>query len=99
TTSADCAGGGTCNVRATYCTQDGGTADLGGCARHQVCAGGTNVGLLCIAAADCPGSTCPAIPASPAGLCYGVQSGLPASGCLPPGSAKRLVDQATVLAP
>ncbi|HYV18558.1 MAG TPA: hypothetical protein VFC25_05975, partial [Verrucomicrobiae bacterium] len=99
-TTADCGGGtGVCTIRSTYCTQDGGSGDLGGCSRHQVCAGGTNVGLLCLATADCPGSTCPAIPASPAGTCFNVQSGLPASGCLPPGSTKRLVDQASVLAP
>jgi hypothetical protein len=65
-------GAGTCILRPTYCSTDGGTADLGGCSRHQVCAGGTNVGGLCLAAADCPGSTCPAIPASQDGVCYGI---------------------------
>jgi hypothetical protein len=97
--NADCAGGGTCTLRTTYCTSDAGTGDLGGCSRHQVCAGGTNINLLCTANTDCPGSTCPAAGAAPAGTCYTVQSGLPSSGCLPPGSLKRLVDQATVLAP
>ena len=97
--NGDCPGG-SCTIRTTYCTTDGGAGDLGGCARHQVCAGGANVGLLCIAAADCPGSSCAPLPANtPAGLCFGVQSGVPAGGCLPPGNTKRLVDQAVVLAP
>ena len=96
--AGDCPGGA-CTIRTTYCTTDGGSGDLGGCARHQVCVGGTNAGNLCLATADCPGGTCPAIPVTPAGICYGVQGGLPAGGCLPPGSAKRLVDQAVVLAP
>jgi hypothetical protein len=99
--SADCAGGGTCNTtHPNSCIADAGTSELGGCSRHQVCAGGTNVGKLCLAAADCPSSTCPAITAgSPAGVCLNVQTGLPSSGCLPPGSTKRLVDQASVIAP
>ncbi|HZN03238.1 MAG TPA: thrombospondin type 3 repeat-containing protein [Candidatus Polarisedimenticolia bacterium] len=96
--AGDCPGGA-CTIRTTFCTTDGGSGDVGGCARHQVCVGGTNAGNLCLAAGDCPGGTCPAIPASPAGTCFSVQSGMPSSGCLPPGSAKRLVDQAVVLAP
>jgi hypothetical protein len=99
--AGDCAGGGTCNTTKTgACIADAGTAELGGCSRHQVCAGGANVGKLCLAAADCPTSTCPAITAgSAAGICLNIQSGLPANGCLPPGSTKRLVDQASVIAP
>jgi hypothetical protein len=99
--AADCAGGGTCNTtKPMACSNDAGTGELGGCSRHQVCAGGANVGKLCLVAADCPTSTCPAITAgSPAGLCYNIQSGLPGSGCLPPGATKRLVDQAVVIAP
>ena len=99
-TGADCPGGG-CTLRTTFCTQDGGSGDLGGCSRHQVCSTGGNIGKLCLSTADCLNlvNSCPAIAPSPAGTCYKVQSALPASGCLPPGSAKRLVDQATVLAP
>jgi hypothetical protein len=58
-TNADCAGGGTCLVRPTFCGTDAGSGDGGGCGHHGVCSSsGTQAGRLCLTAADCPGGTC-----------------------------------------
>jgi len=97
--NADCAGGGTCLLRNTFCNSDAGVGDLGGCGRHQVCAGGANIGLLCTTAnqaADCPGSTCPALAANvstPGQVCYNLNTTpVPANGSCPSvGNARRLV--------
>ena len=94
--NADCAGGGTCLLRTTFCTTDVGAAELGGCGRHQACAGGTSVGRLCLSNVDCPGSTCPVLAANVAGgqVCYSV-AGIPLTppfgSCPAVGNAKRLV--------
>jgi len=95
--SADCAGGGTCLLRTTFCATDAGVGDLGGCGRHQVCAGGANAGRLCLANADCPTSTCPALAATIATagqVCYGLNNvplPPPFGSCPPVGHVKRLV--------
>jgi hypothetical protein len=58
---ADCAGGGTCALRTTFCSADAGVGLLVGCARAKVCASGTNAGRLCLSDANCGGAlgTCP----------------------------------------
>ncbi len=102
--NADCAGGGTCNLRTTFCNSDAGSGDLGGCGRHQVCSGGANLGRLCTTvnqATDCPVSTCPTLAAnvSTAGaLCLNVglappanASGVPANGCPARTSVRRII--------
>jgi hypothetical protein len=98
--------GGTCanmaNVTKPACKTDTGSGDLGGCGRHQICAGGTSPGRLCLLNTDCSGGgTCPALVAniSTAGqVCYKTESFPPQNpvitGCLPVGNAKRLVGQA-----
>jgi len=99
-TSADCGAGGSCLIRPTYCSSDTGVGDLGGCGKHQFCAGGTNAGRLCTpatAVTDCPGGTCPALaaPVATAGqLCYtltGAPMPAPPGSCPAAGHAKRLV--------
>jgi hypothetical protein len=97
-TSTDCAGGGVCTPKTTFCTADAGQAGFGGCGRHAVCAGGTNTGRLCTAGADCPGSTCPAVAATtatPGQVCYALTGATipPLGSCPPPGHAKRLVQR------
>jgi hypothetical protein len=101
--AGDCAGGGACTIRQTFCATDGGAGELGGCGRHQVCAGGTNVGRLCLLTADCPGSTCPIIAAgvtTAGSLCLNAlgsvtppPAGGVVDGCPPPGNPRRVVRQ------
>jgi len=99
---ADCAGGGTCLIRPTFCTTDTGPADLGGCARHAVCAGGGMAGRLCLTNFDCPGGDCPPLSAAqeqtPGRTCFSLTGAdLPAAPfglCPPPGHPKRLVRRA-----
>jgi len=93
----DCSGGGTCLLRTTYCATDAGVGDLGGCGRHQVCAGGANVGRLCLINSDCPTSTCPTLAATVATagqVCYGLNNTSlppPFGSCPSVGNPKRLV--------
>jgi hypothetical protein len=98
TTSVDCAGGGTCLLRTTFCSTDAGSGDQGGCGRHQACTGGTNAGRLCLAATDCPGGgSCPTVLATTttAGqVCYNLNTVAlppPFGSCPAAGNAKRLV--------
>jgi len=99
TTSADCAGGGSCLLRTSFCSTDAGIGDLGGCGRHQACTGGTNAGRLCLVAADCPGAggSCPAVlpTTTTAGqVCYSLSKVAlppPFGSCPAVGNAKRLV--------
>jgi len=90
-TSTDCAGGGTCNLRTTFCSSDSGVADLGGCGRHMVCQGGPNNKRLCTLSVDCPGGSCPALAptvSTPGQLCYTLRNVTPLSspggGCPDP---------------
>jgi hypothetical protein len=96
--NADCAGGGVCTLRTSFCANDAGQAGLGGCGRHAVCAGGTNTDRLCTSGTDCPGSTCPSVAATTttAGqVCYRLTgTDIPPLGsCPPPGHPKRLVQR------
>ena len=97
---ADCAGGGTCRILATYCANDVGVGGFGGCGRYQVCAGGANLNRLCTSATDCPGSTCPTLPSSTATtgqLCYNLSGvtlpATPGGGCPTVGHPKRILDR------
>ena len=104
--NADCAGGGTCTARQAVCWSDIGVAGHGGCGRYQVCSGGSNAGRLCFDASNCPGGTCPVLPAGTAtagsiclnvnGLSLSTPAGLPTTQCPPAGSTLRVVTQATV---
>jgi hypothetical protein len=104
--STDCAGGGSCLVRQTFCKTSAGAGGLGGCGRYPVCAGGTNAGRLCHTDTDCPVSTCaqPAAGATTAGsVCLNVSgqmvpspAGTPTTPCPPAGSPARVVTQVPV---
>jgi subtilase family protein/thrombospondin type 3 repeat protein len=96
--NGDCAGGGVCTLKTTFCATDTGQAGLGGCGRHAVCAAGTNAGRLCTGNAECPGSTCPAVGSTTATagqVCYAHTGSTvaPLGSCPPPGHAKRLVQR------
>jgi hypothetical protein len=94
---ADCGVAGICQPRAvgTFCTTDTGPGDYGGCGLHAVCAGGVNLGRLCLSATDCPGGTCPVVPAgttTPGQLCYSTPAiGPGVEGCPVVGNPKRIV--------
>jgi hypothetical protein len=81
-----CDVGGTCQFKRSYCSMDIGVADLGGCGAHQVCAGGSNMGMLCNSLTDCPGSSCPPLPATtstPGQVCLNLTgAALSRNGCL-----------------
>jgi hypothetical protein len=97
-------------VSKPYCTSTTGMGDLGGCGGHSVCVAGPTPGKLCLNfvaspaanTVDCgTGGTCSGFSAtaSTAGqICYKSDSYAPQQplhqGCLPPGDAKHLIDQA-----
>jgi Thrombospondin type 3 repeat len=101
---ADCPGG-TCLGPRAFCATSAGAGGGGGCGRHAVCSAGTNAGRLCTGATDCPGSICALVSAdvvTAGSICLNAAGQIPpalpgtvTSECPPPGSAARVVRQAT----
>jgi hypothetical protein len=108
---AHCGVGGVCGATPAvadppapaFCNSDAGTAQLGGCGQHAICAGGVNSLRLCVpgstaATETCPSpGTCPALASnvSTAGqLCYnlvGVTLPPPFGSCPSSGHPKKLI--------